>query len=373
MKLAVVTEYYYPDVGGTPEHVYHLSRTLMARGHDVRVVTPDFGPDHPDDPASVPVKRIGKSALMMSNGSLSRAAVGFGLDRKIEEYLHDERFDVVHVHSPLFPTLPMLAIKHAPERAVVVATLHTHFALSRVLNSIRGLCQRYMDAIDGVIAVSESAAQSALRYAEFDYTIVPNGVDLPMWTSAEPLPELRDGTLNVTWLSRIEPRNELARMLRVFIAVNRKLGNVARLNVLGDGPTRADYERSIPDDQRPYIRFYGRVLAERPRILKSTDVFCFPTNIVASPVTLLEAMAAGCACIACDIDGVQQVLRDGREGTLVPVKGDAALEGALELLLVDSALRQRYGAAAQRRAEEYSWERIAPQIEDVYRAYGVAV
>jgi phosphatidylinositol alpha-mannosyltransferase len=370
MKVAIVTEYYYPDVGGTPEHVYHLSRSLLARGHDVRVVTPDFGPENPEDPHNVPVQRIGKSALMMSNGSLSRAAVGFGLGRKLAQYLSDERFDVVHVHSPLFPTLPMLAIKHAPEDSVVIATLHTHFARSRVLGSVRALCQRYMDGVDGVIAVSESAARSALEYAEFDYTIVPNGVDLPMWTTAEPLSELQDGLLNVTWLSRIEPRNELARMLRVFIAVNRRLGYRARLNVLGDGPTRKQHERSVPEDQRAFVRFYGRVLAERPRLLCSTDVFCFPTNIVASPVTLLEAMAAGCACIACDIDGVQQMLRDKREGVLVPSENDDALAGALELLLTNAPLRQKYAVAARRRAEDYSWARIAPQVESVYVAHG---
>jgi phosphatidylinositol alpha-mannosyltransferase len=370
MKVAIVTEYYYPDVGGTPEHVYHLSRSLIDRGHDVRVVAPDFGPEHPADPANVPVQRIGKSTLFMSNGSLSRATVGFGLGRKLAEYLNDERFDVIHVHSPLFPTLPMLAVKHAPERAVVIATLHTHFGLSRVLRSLRKLCQRYLNAIDGVIAVSESAARSALRYADFDYTIIPNGVDLTMWTSAEPLPELCDGKLNVSWLSRIEPRNELARMLRVFTSVNRRLGNIARLNVLGDGPGRDQQERSVPADQLGLIRFYGRVLAERPRFLRSTDVFCFPTNIVASPITLLEGMAAGCACIACDIDGVNQIVRHEREGVLVPIESDAALARALETLLTNGLLRQKYGAAARTRAEEYRWPHIASQVEAVYVEYG---
>src|SRR5438874_1408692 len=267
MKIAIVTEYYYPDVGGTPEHVYQLARSLIDRGHDVRVIAPHFGAENPADPNHVPVQRIGNSALLMSNGSLSRATVGWRLGKKVQEYLHDEQFDVVHVHSPLFPTLPVLAIKHAPERTAVVATLHTHFAKSRVLTTFRGLCQKYMDACDRVIAVSESAARSASEYASFDYQVIP------------------------------------------------------------------------------------------------TDVFCFPTNIVASPVTLLEAMAAGCACIACDVEGVGTVLRHERDGLLVPVDDDAALAHALELLLTNPLLREKYRAAARRKADEQSWSRLAPQIE----------
>lgn len=366
MKIAIVTEYYYPDVGGTPEHVYQLARSLIDRGHDARVIAPHFGKENPSDPNHVPVQRIGKSALLMSNGSLSRCTVGWRLGKKVEEYLNDEKFDVVHVHSPLFPTLPVLAIKHAPERAAVVATLHTHFARNAALAAFKGLCQKYMDAVDRVIAVAESAARSASAYASFDYQVIPNGVHVPMWANAEPMPELQDGKLNVTWLSRIEPRNELGRMIRVFVEVNRKLGGVARLNVLGDGPERAQYERSVPDDQKEHVKFYGRVLSERPRFLASTDVFCFPTNIVASPVTLLEAMAAGCACIACDVEGVGTVLRHERDGLLVPVDDDAPLARALESLLTNPLLREKYRAAARRKAEEYSWSRIAPQIESVY-------
>jgi glycosyltransferase involved in cell wall biosynthesis len=68
------------------------------------------------------------------------------------------------------------------------------------------------------------------------------------------------------------------------------------------------------------------------------------------PLALVEAMAAGCACIASDVIGVRGVIEDGVTGLLVPESDATALADAIARLLHDPALAARLGAAARERA-----------------------
>jgi phosphatidylinositol alpha-mannosyltransferase len=84
-------------------------------------------------------------------------------------------------------------------------------------------------------------------------------------------------------------------------------------------------------------------------------------------MVLVEAMAAGLPVVASDIPGYREVVRDEREGLLVP-PGDAhALASALERVLSDRALAARLGEAGRRRAGRYRWEVVVGDLEAVYR------
>src|SRR2546428_11915743 len=74
MRVALVAEDYYPQLGGVPEHVHHLAHELIRRGHTVGVITSRIssrGHRHSDDPF---VRRIGKSLVIYANGGPPRAA-----------------------------------------------------------------------------------------------------------------------------------------------------------------------------------------------------------------------------------------------------------------------------------------------------------
>ena len=99
LRVALVSEYYYPDIGGMPEHVHQLGRSLVARGHSVTLITTEF-PGHVELPVETPfeVVRLGRaSPPLITNGSLSLAAVGWGLRRRLRRLFVERRFDVIHV------------------------------------------------------------------------------------------------------------------------------------------------------------------------------------------------------------------------------------------------------------------------------------
>ena len=130
------------------------------------------------------------------------------------------------------------------------------------------------------------------------------------------------------------------------------------LDVVGDGPLRAELERraaGLP------ITFHGAVGRQRlTRLCAGAEIAAFPSVAAASgdqdglPVALLEAMAAGCAVVASRMPGIDAAVVDRASGLLVPPGDAGALAGALRELLDDTAMRDRLSAAGATRAEEFS-------------------
>ena len=114
------------------------------------------------------------------------------------------------------------------------------------------------------------------------------------------------------------------------------------------------------------VEFLGelspRALAER---LAAADAFVLPSRRENFPIALLEAMAAGKACVATRAGGIPELA--GRAALLVPPGDPAALTRALGRVLADPALRRSLGLAARRRAARYSWDGAAAAYERLYR------
>ncbi|HEU4995936.1 MAG TPA: glycosyltransferase, partial [Gemmatimonadaceae bacterium] len=121
LRIGVVTEYYYPHLGGVCEHVHFFAREARRLGHEVDIITSHL----PGAETRANVIRLGRSVPVYFNGSQARITVGRTLRRDMRQVLRDGRYDIVHVHSPLSPVLPMLAIEEAD--VPVVGTFHTYF------------------------------------------------------------------------------------------------------------------------------------------------------------------------------------------------------------------------------------------------------
>jgi phosphatidylinositol alpha-mannosyltransferase len=367
MKIGIVTEYYYPTLGGIQEHVHHFAVEAMALGHSVRVVTSRVKDvDDADLPARrVPVTRIGLSVPIYNNGSVARVTFAPGLGRKLEALLDRERFDVVHIHAPLTPTLPILALTRS--KTVTVGTVHTNFKGSAFLKLFSRAAQGHLDHLDGLIAVSKTAAAALGRYLKADFRIIPNGIDLSQFSPSIPRrPEFDDGRFNIMWIGRMEPRNGLDRMIKAFSLAAAARSDL-RLIVVGDGPLKGVYEQMVPGSLKQAVHFTGFVNSGRPSLYASAGVLCVPAFISSFGITLLEGMATAIPVIASDIDGFRDVMKDGREGMLVDTADARAFCGAILRLAGDRALAREYGARGRASAEGYSWPRVTAAVLDVYR------
>jgi phosphatidylinositol alpha-mannosyltransferase len=373
VRIGIFTEYYEPSVGGIQEHVRHFSREAHRLGHQVTVVTSEM-PDvvHGARPAPEPdgpeVIRVGRSFPLYNNGGVGRVTGGAGLYGRVRDVLRDARFDVVHVHAPLTPVLPLLAIHHATEP--LVGTFHTHFHPGLAFRLAGGLLQRYLDRLDAAVAVSRACLAPLEGRLRSDFRIIPNGVDVERFGRGRRLRQLDDGKLNVLWVGRLEPRNGLDRMLAAFALVRESVD--ARLVVVGDGPLLARYRARVPAALVDDVLFAGRIVDERPDWYASAHVYCAPTRIASFGVTLLEAMAAGVPVLASDIAGFREVLHPGREGELLPPDDAEAWAQAILRIVREPARAAAYGEAGRRSVQRYAWPAVAREILGVYRDIGVA-
>jgi len=363
VRIALIAEDYYPQLGGVPEHVHNLALQFRARGHDVTVVTSNMEGAHRDDDF---VRRVGRSVIIYANGGVARITVGRRLQQRLEALFRDS-FDVVHVHSPLMPTLPLLALRSSD--AVNVGTFHSAFDRSLLLALARRRLQPYVDRLHAAVGVSDTALTGVRRYFRAPWQVIPNGVDVAAFSSGRRRPEFDDGRLNVLHVGRFDPRNGVDRVIRAWVRV-RRLGTDARLIVIGDGPLRPRYEAMVPSDLRADVHFVGFVPgSERGSYYASGDLLLCPAVGGTFGIIVLEAMAAGCAVVAADTPGFRNVMQDGVEGHLVDVSSDPAsteLARCANRLLVDEAARRRCAEAGRRTAARFDWSVVSDQVLALY-------
>src|SRR5439155_26435426 len=118
------------------------------------------------------------SAARLSFGPLSYA--------RVRRWSRDHGFDVLRLHEPTAPSLSMLALMIAD--GPIVATFHTSTARSRTLSAFQAVLQPFLEKITARIAVSALARRVQVEHLGGDAVEIPNGVDVPFFDNALPLP-----------------------------------------------------------------------------------------------------------------------------------------------------------------------------------------
>ena len=368
MKIALVSEYYYPVLGGITEHVYHLAASLTRKGHDVTVITGKYvgrHGHHVPEEEDFRVVRLGMGLPVYSNGSFARVTLG-RLGNRLRRLFHEECYDVIHAHSPLTPVLPLIAVRNSNALATV-GTFHTYFDRSPAYDLFMKRLVAHMDMLDGKIVVSRTCIDAMSRYLDAEYSVIPNGVDTDYFKPGLPVIDgFEDGKLNILFVGRFDPRNGLKTMLEAFALVKREQP-ACRLIVVGDGPFRSYYHRLVEKLRVTDVHFEGLVNGGRPDYYASADIYCSPCTKSSFGVVLLEAMASAVPIVASDNNGYSSVMENGRQGLLVPETTPRAFADSLLTLVRDQQLRSSMGADGRRTAlEQYSWKLIAEEVERYY-------
>lgn len=367
MKIGIVTQAYYPVLGGVTEHVWHVAQELQRRGHEVTVIT--GGSKHPDD-RGLRVLRHGWQWPLTINGANMHVTWGWKLGRMLQKIEAREHFDVVHIQSPLDPGLPLIASKTM--RSPKVGTHHSfrdnHTFADTVFRLFRGVFDDAMGKVDQHLAVSPSAEAIIHRYyPQTRAIIVPNGIDTERFSTAVTPWEKRDSALNILFVGRMDPRKGAKYLFAALPELEKRLDDY-RITVVGTGWMKKYYDAQIPLTLRHRVQFTGYAAPEDvPRYYRSADIYCSPaTGNESFGIVLLEAMACGTPVVASDIDGYRWVVEPGVEGLLVPPRSPRHLAEAIATLAQDPERRRLMGIAGRKKAEHYAWPRIVDQLLPIY-------
>jgi phosphatidylinositol alpha-mannosyltransferase len=367
LRICIISEYYYPLLGGITEHVYNFARRMLQLGHEVTLITSNAGDDHGrGDLEGLRIFRVGRSKEIYSNGSIARMTFSWRIYREVEKIFAENDFDIVHVHSPITPTLPLLCQRYIRCRAI--GTYHTDFDGSAALKFWQKGAQHLLDNYDGIAAVSPVSITSMRRYLDpkGKVRLIPNGVDTGWFHRRdEKLEGLDDGRPNILYIGRFDPRNGFSKMVEAFAMVKDEIED-ARLVVVGYGPLQDYYMSKIPEELKKDIVFLGKTDLARPMIYSSSDVICVPAQKAACSVAILEALASATPIVASGIDGFKWIIEHEKEALLVHDMQPRSYADALIRVLRDGELRERLTRNGLRKAYTLDWKVVTEEVLQLY-------
>ena len=354
----MICPYSFDAPGGVQAHVVDLTRELRRRGHTVRVLAPG----RPENAPIAGMTLTGPGVPIPYNGSVARLSFGPATWRATRQWLREEPLDVLHIHEPNAPGVGMFAL--AMSSGPITATFHTSTTGSLILGAADGALAPLLEKIRGRIAVSTLARRWQMESLGSDAVEIPNGVDVAAFSEVDASAEV-SGSPTVAFLGRYdEPRKGMGVLVAALPAVLEAVPDL-RLRIMGDGDERALRAR-LPEGLR--VDFLGRVGdGRKAAVLAGSDVYCAPnTGGESFGIVLVEAMAAGAAVVASDLDAFRRVLRDGECGELAPVGDPAALATALIRVLGDESHRAGLCTRAAEAVRDYDWPVVADRVIRVY-------
>jgi len=364
VKIAMVSPYDFTWPGGVTAHVAQLARALGRSGHEVQVLAPHSpSRDFQDSDLLVP---FGRSVPLPSGGSTARVTLSWWLYPKIRALLKKEQFDIIHLHEPMVPILPLCVLEFS--KSVNVGTFHASYSRQHLYRAFQPIIKRWQKRLHGSIAVSPAARRYVNNTFPGEYEIIPNGIDYKHFSAnVAPLPQYQDGKLNILFVGRLEKRKGLRYLLEAYSKLKWEMPNT-RLIVVGPGNPDKESYRILSSHGLRDVEFAGRVsYDELPRYYATADIFCSPaTGGESFGIVLLEAMSAGKPVVASDIEGFRGIMTDGEQGLLVTKKDTGGLANALGRLARDPELRSKLGGQGSRSAEDYRWEVVASRVEEYY-------
>jgi glycosyltransferase involved in cell wall biosynthesis len=397
--VLVASKFWYTR-GGLERVMFTEIEQLESRG----IETAHFSTRHPDNTPSpwesyfAPYLELGAGGGLGAADS-ARAALRMFRNgvaaRCFERLLADFKPDVVHIHGIHRQLSPSILLVARRRGVPVVQTLHDahHVCPADVL--LRGGCVaceprscgvydytpaiRYRCVRGSLAATGLSAAETAFQRLTHAYERTVTRFVTPSaylggvmseggWTSV-PIDVVPNGVPVPAQVSRADEgfflvAGRLSAEKRVDIALEAARGVGARVVVAGEGPESAALRERYPEAE-----FVGHVDASRVadllgRCRAAVMTSIWPEN---APMSVLEAMAAGCPVIASRIGGIPEIVEDGVTGILAPAGDVAAVADAMRALASDPARAAAMGEAGHARAlSEYTLERHTDRLLEVY-------
>ena len=349
------------DGGGVKHHALHLARTLRQGGDRVTVVGPSTA-------ARNTAETVGFRGVVnvKSNGSDNRIGI-FVSPASVWKYFRRNRFDVIHIHEPLQPTLPYLISWFTPG-IPKICTFHAFSeSASWRLKAARQLCTPLiLPFIGRAIAVSKPAARYASDNWKRPIGVIPNGVATDVFHPGTRTGGGRrpgDPVLRLLYIGRLSDDRKGLRFLLEAYARLRARGIPVELDAVGE-----QAGAPLPSEM-PGFTYHGAVsLAQLVERYQACDVLVAPsTGMESFGIVLLEAMSSGRAIVCSDIEGYREVV-DAQGAILVKPQDVGALEAAIASLASDPRRIQKMGDWNRSRVTAFDWAAVAPRIRREYEA-----
>jgi glycosyltransferase involved in cell wall biosynthesis len=340
-----------PEMGGAEVFTREVAKRWVEQGHEVTLFTSQF----PNC----------KREEVVDGVRIVRAGERYSVYWKAKEYYRRcfsrEGYDVVidevntrPFHTPKFVNNgeKVVALIHQLAREYwfyetpfPISYIGYHFLEDRWLRN-------YVDV--PIVTVSESTRRDLLNLGFKKVFVVPEGLN---FTPLSEVPEKEEYPV-VVYAGRLKRAKRPDHAIRAFKIVKEKFQN-AELWIIGDGPFRKELERIAGEG----VKFFGGLPnEERRRLLAKAWVLVNPSVREGWGLNVIEANALGTPCVAYDVAGLRDSVRNGETGLLMPNGDVEALANAIIKVLSDDKLREKLSRNAIKWAGRFSWDKTAEEF-----------
>jgi len=377
MKIAVYTNAYKPIISGVVNAIVLFRQGLLAQGHEVMVLAPDYYGHRDREPDVYRYPSVDLSRQV-------RFPVAIPWSTRLSHLVRSFRPDIIHTHHPF--VLGPVALRMARHlRVPLVYTFHTQYEQythyipmppGLVRSLTRHRIREFTADADLVTTPAESVRDLLHSYGvQKEVALLVNPIDLSGFERQEAGTVRRQLGLSpddlvLISIGRLGVEKNLGFMLDAFALMTAMAPDLPlRLVLVGEGP-----EEPRLREAGVRLGLGGRLLLAGsvpypavPSYLAAANLFVMTSITEVKPLVLLEAMAAGLPVVAVRASGAMDTLSDGKEGILTDLDRKAFARAAVELLR-DEDRRAAMSRQTKETVGRYSLEKVTAQLVGVYEA-----
>lgn len=361
-KIALISDWYFPKVGGIEYSVHVLAKTLNLQGHEAHVITRSY-PDIPEYSIrdGVPVIRIKSRPFPGQQRFLMPGAY-----KELYQLLKAGNYDIINSHG-LDSPLGMAAL--IASRKLGIPSVVTNHSLVgdtplRLYLYLAG--KLLVGNADAVIAVSSAVEKDTKLMTKKPVYRIFNGMEYEKSNPKVPLPFDKKGKLVIVTIARMTKKKGVQNLVELAPSLLKKHKNLIFL-IIGNGPLKKNLEKRVEKFGLPEnFCFTG----EMPRkivleYLEQADIFALPSNNEAFGISILEAISKNVPVVAMNHSGVSDIIMHGINGYLANNLSEFA--SCLQDLIEKPDLRTEFARKASEGLSNYDWNKIYEQTYRVYR------
>ncbi|MBA3927627.1 glycosyltransferase family 4 protein [Listeria rustica] len=375
LNVLMVSDDFYPKVGGIAAHVLEISRAISELGHQVVLLTKIYDPKN-ELPEEEYIGNIRIVRVKVSNRRKIRALeFMYKGRRKIKELLKENTFQVIHWHKLIADSI----ITKIPFDGVKIFTNHSSTFLNWYERKKFGRCRFLLGHMDGVIAPSlELTSKIGTIFPDKPALNISNGVDVSKFypdTMMRGIMRMQLGYNSSDKVVMIARRLEEKNGVMYFTqSIPKMVDNDPTIQILivGSGSQEVAIRTFIEEknlEERVTI-IPGVMNPEMPYYFNVADLVVLPSLMEATSIAGLEAMACGKPLVGTDVGGIPEIITPHETGLLVPARSAEALANGVLEMLVDENKRLDMGEKALQSVQEnFAWSEIARKTVAFYQQH----
>ena len=374
-KIGIVSDWFYPKIGGIQSHVDGLCRYLLKQKY-YPVVIAQKNKKQCNNNFPYPVRRVDGFVLPF----FDFAPVGtYGYLQRI---ITDDFFDLIHSHHAFTP-MSLYSIDIAYRRGIPsVLTAHSlgfwwrsKYVWKLFSEFLMGV-RHYYKKVNRIIAVSNAVRDFMSYFADpRKIIVIPNAIHTAEYRLGKDIQVLRE-ELNIApdekvvlFLGRLVFRKGVHILIDAFKKL--KANSLTRLYIIGTGSMESTLRGMVSAfNLTNRVVFVGNITHNlKIKYLNAADFVVVPSIYgEAFGIVVIEALAAGKPVIATRIGGMKDILHPEKDGLFVPAADSNALKNAIETLLEDETLLAQMSKNALETAKRYDWNVVGKEILSLYKS-----